>query len=126
MIKIAVLGITGILLSLFLKETKPQFAIFVSLGTCMLILFCAVEKLLYLTETLETIRGYANLKSAWFETLLKIVGITYVADFSAGLCRDAGHGAVAGQIELFGKISVLALSSPVLLALFDTISAFLK
>lgn len=126
MIKIAVLGITGILLALFLKDTKPQFAVFVSMGTCILIFFCAIEKLLYLTDALETIRSYVNIKNAWFETLLKIVGITYVADFSASLCRDAGHGAIAGQIELFGKISVLAFSTPVLLALFETISAFLK
>lgn len=125
MTKIAVLGITGILLALFLKETRPSFAVFISLGTCMLIFFYAVEKLLYLGGTLETIRGYVELKSAYFETLMKIVGITYVADFSASLCKDAGYGAIAGQIEFFGKISVLALSTPVLLALFDTIQAFL-
>mgnify|MGYP002709289961 CR=1 FL=1 len=126
MTKIAVLGLTGILLSLFLKDTKPQFAVFVSMTTCILIFFYAVEKLLYLTGTLETIRGYVNLKGAYFETLMKIVGITYVADFSASLCKDAGFGAIAGQIEFFGKISVLALSTPVLLALFETIQAFLK
>lgn len=125
MTKIAVLGITGIMLALFLKENKPSFSVFISMGTCMLIFFYAVEKLLYLLETLETIRGYVELKSAYFETLMKIVGITYVADFSAGLCKDAGYGAIAGQIEFFGKISVLALSTPVLLALFDTIQAFL-
>lgn len=125
MTKIAILGITGILLALFLKESKPSFAVLISMGTCILIFFYALEKLLYLTETLEAIRGYVNLKSAYFETLMKIVGITYVADFSANLCKDAGYSAIAGQIEFFGKISVLVLSTPVLLALFETIQAFL-
>lgn len=125
MTKIAVLGLTGILLALFLKDTKPQFAVFVSMGTCILIFFYAVEKLLYLTGMLQTIRSYMDLKSVYFETLMKIVGITYLADFSANLCKDAGYGAVACQIEFFGKISVLALGTPVLLALFETIQIFL-
>ncbi|MCI5899117.1 MAG: stage III sporulation protein AD [Firmicutes bacterium] len=126
MTKIAVLGLTGILLAMFLKDTKPQFAVFVSMATCILIFFYVVEKLLYLSGTLKTIQSYINLKSAYFDTLMKIVGITYVADFSASLCKDAGYGAIAGQIEFFGKISVLALGTPVLLALFETIQAFLN
>lgn len=125
MTKIAILGITGILLAMFLKDIKPQFAVLISMGTCILIFFYAVEKIQYLGSTLETIRSYINLKNAYFDTLMKIVGITYLADFSASLCRDAGYGAVAGQIEFFGKISVLALGTPVLLALFETIQAFL-
>lgn len=125
MIKIGVLGIAGILLALLLKETKPQFAVFISMATCILIFFYAVEKLVHLRETLEIIKNYVNLENAYFETLMKIVGITYVADFSSSMCRDAGYGSIAGQIEFFGKISVLALSTPVLLAMFETIQAFL-
>ena len=56
----------------------------------------------------------------------KMIGITYVAEFSASLCRDAGYQAVAGQIELFGKLSILVSSMPVLLALLETISQFLS
>ena len=58
--------------------------------------------------------------------LLKMIGITYVAEFSANLCKDAGYQAVAGQIEMFGKLSILVISMPVLLALLDTISQFLR
>ena len=45
MIKIAVLGITGILLALFLKDNRPVFAVLISMASCMLIFFCAVENL---------------------------------------------------------------------------------
>ena len=58
--------------------------------------------------------------------LLKIVGITYIADFSSNLCKDAGYGAIAGQIEIFGKLSVLAISTPILMALLETVQSFLK
>ena len=62
--------------------------------------------------------------TGWFEILLKITGITYLADFSANMCRDAGYSAIGGQIEIFGKISILAISSPVILALVETIRSF--
>ena len=60
MIKIAVLGITGILLALFLKETRPVFAVLISMASCMLIFFCAVEKLRYLSESLQQLQSYRN------------------------------------------------------------------
>ena len=118
MIKIAVLGITGILLALFLKETRPVFAVLISMASCMLIFFCAVEKLRYLSESLQQLQSYTNIKDAYVKILFKMIGITYIGQFSAGICKDAGYGAV-------GKISVLATGTPVLLALFETIRSCL-
>lgn len=126
MLKIAMLGIAGILTALFLKETRPAFTVFISMAACILIFFYAVNKLSYLAETMTSLRTYVDLKDSYLGSLMKIVGITYIADFSANLCRDAGYTAIAGQIEFFGKISILAVSVPVILALMDTISGFLK
>jgi stage III sporulation protein AD len=50
-----------------------------------------------------------------------MLGITYVADFSASVCREAGYGSVAGQIELFAKLSIVALSIPELWVLLRLI-----
>jgi len=125
MLKVAVLGITGILTALLVKEVKPQFATFISMVTCLLIFFYAVNKLSFMTDIMETLKDYINLKSSYFTTLLKIVGITYIADFSSNLCKDAGYSAIAGQIEFFGKITIITISAPILLALLDTINEFL-
>ena len=57
--------------------------------------------------------------------ILKMVGIAYIGQFSAGLCRDAGYSSVAGQIELFCKLSILLISLPILLALLETLQGFL-
>ena len=125
MIKIAVLGITGILLALFLKETRPVFAVLISMASCMLIFFCAVEKLRYLSESLQQLQSYTNIKDAYVKILFKMIGITYIGQFSAGICKDAGYSSIAGQIELFARLAVLAVSMPVLLALLETVHDFL-
>lgn len=126
MLKIAMLGIAGVLTALFLKETRPSFTVFISMATCLLIFFYAVNKLSYLADILAVLRDYVDLKDSYLLSMMKIVGITYISDFSANLCRDAGYTAIAGQIEFFGKISILTISTPVILALLDTISSFLR
>lgn len=125
MLKIGIIGVAGILTAMFMKEVKPSFAVWISMTTCLLIFFYAVNKISFLTDTLQSMREYIQLKDSYMAALLKIVGITYVADFSSNLCKDAGYGAIAGQIEFFGKISILTISAPIVLALLETINGFL-
>ncbi len=125
MIKIACLGLSGVLLGLFLKQTKSPFAEMISLATCLLIIFFSLTRLSAVFELLNTIGGYFSEQRDYFKILLKIIGITYIADFTSNICKDAGYSAIAGQIEIFGKISILAISSPIILALLETIYGFL-
>ena len=125
MIKIACLGMSGVLLGLFLKQLRSPFAELISLATCLLIIFFSLSRLSAVFELLNTIGGYFSEQKDYFKILLKIIGITYIADFSSNICKDAGYGAIAGQIEVFGKTSILAISSPIILALLETIYGFL-
>ena len=56
--------------------------------------------------------------------LTTMIGITYVAQFASEICKDAGYGAVGTQIEMFGKLSILAMSLPVLTTLLTVIEEF--
>lgn len=124
MLRIACLGIVGVLCALLLKEVKSPFSVFISLGTCVLIAFFGLCRLELVVDMIVTLGEYISLSSTWFQILLKITGITYLADFAVNLCKDAGYGAIAGQIEIFGKISILTISSPIILALVETIHSF--
>ncbi|MCD7833141.1 MAG: stage III sporulation protein AD [Lachnospiraceae bacterium] len=125
MIKIACLGISAALLGLFMKEVRATFSELISLAACLLILFYTLTRLSSVFELMETLGGYISSQKSYFKILLKIIGITYIADFSSSLCRDAGYSAIAGQIEIFGKISILAISAPIILALMETVYSFL-
>ncbi len=125
MIKIACLGLSGVILGLFLKQARSSFAEIVSLASCLLIIFYSITKLSFVFDLLDILGEYVPMRESYFRILLKIIGITYVADFSSNLCRDAGYSAIAGQIEVFGKISVLGVSVPVIVALLETVYSFL-
>ena len=83
----------------------------------------SVSGLKILFERVRELQGYLKGSGDYLGFLLRAVGITYVCEFCASICKDAGYGAVAGQIEIFGKLSVLLMGIPVLVAVIENISA---
>lgn len=125
-VKIAVLGIAGALLGILLRGQKKEYELFLSLGVCLCIFYFIVSKLELVIEVINRMQDYVKLDTGYVGLLVKMIGITYISEFSANLCKDAGYQAVAGQIEMFGKLSILVISMPVLLVLLDTIGVFLS
>ncbi|MBM7660889.1 stage III sporulation protein AD [Bacillus mesophilus] len=74
---------------------------------------------------LERIAVNANVNLMYVETILKIIGIAYIAEFGAQITRDAGQGAIASKIELGGKILIMAMAIPILTVIIETILGLL-
>ena len=76
-------------------------------------------------DAIREVGTFINIEKTYIGTLIKMLGITYLAEFSSGICKDAGYQALATQIEIFAKITISVLSLPILLALLRTIREFL-
>lgn len=124
-IRISVIGIAGIALAILVKEAKPEYSFYLTFAAGIAILFFSAGRLSDLLGSIREIQQYLPIENTYMDLLLKMVGITYVGQFSASICRDAGYASVAGQIELFARLSVLAISMPILTALLETIHEFL-
>lgn len=74
----------------------------------------------FITEMLDMVA----IEETYYLQLLKMLGVAYVAEFSSSICRDAGHQSIAGMIELFAKLSIVALSIPGLVFLVETLELF--
>ena len=120
-----ILGIAGALLAVELKGLKGEYGIYLVAAEGLVIFFYGITKLKTVIETIRQVQSYIRLNRMYLEVLLKMIGITYIAEFSSGICKDAGYGSLGSQIEIFGKLSVLAVSMPILLALLDTVQQFL-
>ena len=125
-IQAGIIGVIGAILAVQLKSGKAEYGIFVSIGVSIVLFGLIVDRLGIFISTVEQISAYIDLDAGYLATMLKMIGITYVAEFAAGMCRDAGYGSLGNQIEIFGKLSILALSMPILLALFGTLEQFLR
>lgn len=124
-IRISVIGIAGIVLAILVKEAKPEYSFYLTFAAGIAILFFSAGRLSDLLGSIREIQQYLPIENTYMDLLLKMVGITYVGQFSASICRDAGYASVAVQIELFARLSVLAISMPILTALLETIHEFL-
>lgn len=125
-ITIAAAGIATILLAVQLKSMKGEYAVYMVMAAGFFIFFYGTGKLKAILDALEQIQSYIRINSIYLATLLKMIGITYVAEFASGICKDAGYGSLGSQIEIFGKLSILGISMPILLALFGTLESFLQ
>ena len=90
MIKIALIGIVGILLALQIKAVKSEYAVYLCMGVSLLIFMGVTEQLQIIVDAIQAIETYLPLDQRYIKILLKIVGITYIAEFSSDLCKDAG------------------------------------
>ena len=84
-IKISLLGVCGVILGFFLKGTRPEYAAFVTMGIGIMILGLAEEKIRYVFEAIERLQDSIPLDSEYLVTLIKMIGITYIGQFSAGI-----------------------------------------
>lgn len=126
MIQAGIIGVIGAVLAVQMKAGKAEYAVYVCITAGILLFSLIVGRLEVIVRSLEQITSYMDLDSGFLSTMLKMTGIAYIAEFSSGICRDAGYQTLAGQIEIFGKLTILVLGLPVLLALLETIQEFLS
>lgn len=124
-VTIGIVGITAVLLAVQMKGMKGEYGTYLAAAAGCFIFFYGVGKMSTVFDALRQVQEMIRINRVYLTTLLKMTGITYIAEFASGICKDAGYGAIGNQIEIFGKLSILALSMPVVLALMETLERFL-
>jgi len=121
MIQIIGLGFVVTLLILIIKQQRPEIAVQLSLALATIIFLIVLGKINVVLNLFRDMAAKANISAMYLNTILKIIGIAYVTEFGAQVCRDAGEGAVAGKIEFAGKVLVMVMAIPIIALVLDTI-----
>ncbi|ADL68814.1 stage III sporulation protein AD [Thermoanaerobacterium thermosaccharolyticum] len=120
-VQIVAIGIICIIILSILRETNKDLAVIISLIASILIFFIVIPKISNIITVLNTIADKSGINSIYVKTILKIIGIAYIAEFGVQLSNDANEKNIATKIELAGKIIIVFLSLPIIIALVDTI-----
>ena len=121
MIKIAFLGIAAAMLAAWIKTIKSEYSLWILFAAGGILAFAVTEQLLVIVEQLKSLGKALSSYGEYVRLLVKIIGITYLSELSSDLCKDAGAAVLGGQVELFGKLSILVLCLPVFGALLGMI-----
>ncbi|MEE0597028.1 MAG: stage III sporulation AC/AD family protein [Agathobacter sp.] len=125
MVKIGLIGIAAIFLAAPLRKEKGEFSMLIVLVAGMLVFVYALARMQTILTFLKELIDRLPIDEAYLTPLFKMLGITYVADFAANFSRESGYSSLAGQMELFAKLSIIALSIPELMYLVDVLENFL-
>lgn len=115
------IGLVATFLALVLNEQKPAFAFLLVVFVGAVIFIFLIGQINQVVTMLERLAINAHLNLVYVETVLKIVGIAYIAEFGVQIARDAGQGALASKIELAGKILILVMAIPIITAIIQTV-----
>ena len=125
MVQIGMIGVLGALLAIQFKGGKTEYGIYMSVAVSIVLFLCIVDRLEIFVRTIDEISRYISVDTGYLSTMLKMIGITYISEFSSSICKDTGSQTIAVQIEVFSKLTILAMGMPILLALLETIQEFL-
>ena len=115
------LAIVATVIIAVLKVQRPEIAIQISIAAGIIVFAMILGKITAVIELLNSYADKVNIDTIYLSTLLKIIGIAYIAEFGAEVCKDAGEGAIASKVELAGKVIIIVLAVPIITSLLDLI-----
>jgi len=108
-------------ISVVLKQIRPEIALQLTILAGASIFILVMSKIKIIVDLLQNLADQANISSYYLLIVLKIVGVAYLAEFGAQICRDAGEGALASKIELAAKVAVIVLAIPIIVAITESL-----
>lgn len=115
------IGLVAAVLSIILKQYKPEFGMYISLIAGIIILLAVITALRPVLDNINRLTQAVGMGGVYGEVLIKALAICYLTQLATDTCRDAGETAIAGKLEMAGKIAVIIISLPVFLSITELI-----
>ena len=118
-IKIIGIALIALIIIIMLKQYRPEYAIFISILTGVLILFLVMDRLTGIVNLIESIQDKFSINTQFIALLIKITGIAFLSEFAVSVCKDSGEAAIASKIEIGSKIIIISMSIPIISSLLE-------
>lgn len=125
MLVVGVIGMVVVLTAIQFKTIKPEYGIMISVLGCIFIFIYSLSRIDDIISMIDKLSELTSISRDYIKILLKITGITFISEISSDIARDCGYSAVANQLQIFGKLTILAISLPVFVELISSIGNLL-
>ena len=124
-IKIIGVALITVVCILLLKPLKPEIAVCIGFVGGIIILSRIVNYIFEIINAFSFIVDKTGVGTGIFKTVLKIIGIGYLAEFSANLCNDSGNSSIGDKVLFAGKIVILVYSLPIVTSIIEILMGIL-
>lgn len=115
------LAVAAAVLCMVVRQQQPQLGGLCAVAAGAMLLLAALEQLSDVQDVFARLSSLAGLEKGYLDTLVKVLGVSYVAELAAQACEDLGEGGLALKVGLVGKLCVFTLTAPMLLKLMEMI-----
>ncbi|WPC40918.1 stage III sporulation protein AD [Clostridium sp. JS66] len=120
-IKIVTFAFISLFIVMIFENRRNDLAVYVSMAVGILIFLFMITKITSILQFIQELSAKSNIDFVYLITVFKILGIAYLASFCSEICKDAGQGNIGTKVEFAGKILILALAIPILMAVLQSI-----
>ncbi|APH13582.1 stage III sporulation protein AD [Clostridium sporogenes] len=120
-IKIVAFAFISLFLILIFKGRRDDLAVQISIAAGAIIFLFLTSKITAILQFMQQLASKTNIDFIYLSTVFKILGIAYLATFCSEICKDAGENSLASKVEFAGKILILGLAIPILMAVLQSI-----
>ena len=121
-LQIAGIAIVAVITIAILKQSRPELALVLGIGAGTVILIMILDSLFEVIYTFYGLAESASMDSGLFKSVLKIVGVGYISEFTSSICIDAGNKSVADKVMLAGKVGIMLLALPIIKSLVSVVA----
>ena len=115
----------ALILFVTLSKQAKDMATVLSIGACCMAGLVAFHYLQPVVSFLHTLQEKTGVDNAFFQILLKTVGITLLGEVACSICADAGNSSLAKVLQVLSSAVILWLSLPLLEKLLDLVDGVL-
>ena len=120
-INIIGIALIALIITIIIKQYRPEFAIYISLVAGVIILALVIGNLTNVINLLKDISTRSGINNKFLGILLKMTGIAILTEFAISICKDAGENAIASKVEIGSKVIIISLSVPIISNLLEVI-----
>lgn len=114
------------ILSLILKQYKPEYSLFISISAGVLIFLSVLAVIRPIMDYINTLTRQTGLSGVYAEVLIKSLAVCYITQLAADCCADAGETAIAGKLQIAGRIAILLIALPMFQSLTELVTELIN
>ena len=112
-LKILGIGLLVVILSIVFKELQKEYSVMIMIAGGIIITLWGLARIYPVVDYIRELTDSSNI-SEYFSVILKVLGISFLVQTGADICRDFGEASIASKIEFAGKAVILVIVLPVL------------
>jgi stage III sporulation protein AD len=125
-LRIGALGIVAAVLALVVRQYRPELSLQIGIALGVIVFLFLSAQLSGISAVVSNLFQKANIQQEYFVTILKATGIAFITEFASQTCKDAGEGSIAQKMEIGGKVLIVFLALPMLLALLQQLLGLMQ